>query len=60
MCRSTALVARLMSDDAGTTAIEYAMLAMVIAVALITAFTNLGTSIGTMWNSISLKVGGAG
>ncbi|GEM_PF-518849 len=60
MCRPTALVARLISDDTGTTAIEYAMLAMVIAVALITAFTNLGTSIGTMWNSVSLKVGGSG
>lgn len=60
MCRPIALVACLMSDDTGTTAIEYAILIMVIALALITAFTNLGTTIGTMWNSVSLKVGGSG
>lgn len=60
MTKLSALIAHLLSDPAGTTAIEYAMIAMVIAVALVTVFTNLGTDVTSMWNSISTKVTGAG
>lgn len=51
-----AILARLRAHQAGATAIEYAMLAMVIAVALVTAFTNLGTDISHLWSSISNQV----
>ncbi len=60
MCKPSALVAHLWSDQSGSTAVEYATLAMVIAVALITVFFNLGTDIGNLWNSISVKVSAGG
>lgn len=60
MRNPSALIAQLRSDRTGSTAVEYAMLAMVIAVALVTVFTNLGTDIGNLWNSVSTKVAGAG
>lgn len=59
MRKPSALVAHLWSDQSGTTAIEYALIAMLIAIALVTMFTNLGTEINSMWNSVSTKVDGA-
>jgi len=53
MYRLPALLMRLKADDSGSTATEYAVMAMVIAVALVTAFTALGTNISNMWNSVA-------
>jgi pilus assembly protein Flp/PilA len=58
MSRPRALLTGLASDDSGATAVEYAIMAMVIAMALITVFTTLGTSISNMWNSVATNVTG--
>jgi len=43
-------------EEAGATAIEYGLLASMIAVFLITAITVFGTSASTMWNSLSSHI----
>ena len=40
-------------DDAGVTAIEYALIAALIAVVIITAVTTLGNKISTTFTNIS-------
>jgi pilus assembly protein Flp/PilA len=39
-------------DESGATAIEYAMIAMSIAVAIIAAVNSLGTATNTMYTSV--------
>lgn len=46
-------------DEEGATAIEYALIAGLIAVAIIAALTALGGSIGSLFNNISEKLNGA-
>jgi pilus assembly protein Flp/PilA len=41
------------SDRRGVTALEYAMIASLIAVACVTIMTNLGTGLSTVLSSIS-------
>ena len=41
------------SNESGATAIEYALIASLIAVALVTVLTNLGTSLSTEFSEIS-------
>ncbi|MGH1592316.1 Flp family type IVb pilin (plasmid) [Methylobacterium phyllosphaerae] len=41
------------SDECGATAIEYGMIAALIAVAIITALQTLGTSLSTKFTAIS-------
>lgn len=60
MSRPCVLLRRLATDRSAATAIEYAITAMVIAVALITAASALGTSISNMWNSVAANVTNAG
>lgn len=43
----------LVRDEQGATAIEYGLIAALIAVAAITAMTALGTSLETTFNSVS-------
>jgi pilus assembly protein Flp/PilA len=40
-------------DDSGATAIEYGLIAALISVAAITAMTNLGTQLSTLFGNIS-------
>jgi pilus assembly protein Flp/PilA len=40
-------------DESGATSIEYALIACGIAVAIAGAVTNLGSSVQTMWTSVS-------
>jgi len=47
------LVSRFMKDEAGVTAIEYGLLASLIAVVIITAVTNIGTNLNTKFTAIS-------
>lgn len=47
------LFARFMNDESGATAIEYGLIAALIAVGIIAAATLLGGSISTLFNSIS-------
>ncbi|MBY0296014.1 MAG: Flp family type IVb pilin [Methylobacterium sp.] len=52
----TTLMKRFVSDESGATAIEYGLLATLIAVALIAAATTVGTNIGVMFNSVANKI----
>ncbi|MEL6567522.1 MAG: Flp family type IVb pilin [Pseudomonadota bacterium] len=46
-------LARFFKDESGATAIEYGLIAALIAVAIITAVTSLGTNAGNTFNSIA-------
>jgi pilus assembly protein Flp/PilA len=52
-------VSRFMNDESGATAIEYGLIAALIAVAIITAVTGLGTALSTKFNGISTSLNGA-
>ena len=43
-------------DESGATAIEYALIASGISVAIIVGFTSMATSMKTMFNSIASQV----
>ncbi|MEY3293119.1 MAG: hypothetical protein RJB12_890, partial [Pseudomonadota bacterium] len=47
----TKFVSQFMSDESGATAIEYGLIAALIAVVIISAVTALGTTIKTKFNS---------
>ena len=49
-------VTRFAADESGATAIEYALLAALIAVAIIGAATTIGKNIGNTMNNISNKL----
>ena len=46
-------ISRFAADESGATAIEYALLASLVAVAVIGAMTTLGTNIGKTFNNVS-------
>lgn len=50
-------VRRFLSDERGATAIEYAMIAAGIAVAIVAAVNSLGVSVKGMYDTISAAVG---
>lgn len=47
---------RFASDESGATAIEYGLIASLIAVAIITAVSTLGTKLGVTFDSVSAKL----
>lgn len=47
---------KLVRDEAGATAIEYGLIAALIAVAAITAMQSLGTSLSTTFTTVSDKL----
>ncbi|MHB1102362.1 MAG: Flp family type IVb pilin [Devosia sp.] len=47
------IFARFVKDESGATAIEYGLIAALIAVGIITAATTLGGSLSTLFNDIS-------
>ncbi len=47
------------TDESGVTAIEYALIATGISVAIIVGFNYMGTSLKTMYNSVAAKVAAA-
>lgn len=51
-------VLRFLRDEEGATAIEYGLIAGLIAVVLITTLTTLGTDIGAVFTKISDAVTG--
>jgi len=54
-----ALVHRFVEDESGATAIEYGLIAGLIAVALIVAFTTFGTSLQGLFGRVRDKAGNA-
>ena len=53
------LLARFARDDSGATAIEYGLIAALIAVGIIVAATTLGGSLSDLFNRISGKLNSA-
>jgi pilus assembly protein Flp/PilA len=47
---------RLVKDESGATAIEYGLIAALIAVALITGAGALGNALNTQFNTLSTKL----
>lgn len=47
---------KLIRDEAGATAIEYGLIAALIAVAAITAMQNLGTELNTTFTTVKDKM----
>lgn len=52
----TNLFSRFLKDESGATAIEYGLIAGLIAVAIITGATSLGGSLNSMFTNLSGKV----
>ena len=48
----TKIFAQFFKDESGATAIEYGLIAALIAVAAITAMGSLGTKVGTTFNNV--------
>lgn len=46
----------LLSNESGATAIEYGLIAALVAVAAITALTTLGTDLGTTFTDVSAQL----
>jgi pilus assembly protein Flp/PilA len=46
----------LVKDESGVTAIEYALIAALIAVAAIAAFTLVGTNLSNLFSTIAAKM----
>ncbi len=55
----TKLFARFLKNESGATAIEYGLIAALIAVAIMAGAGALGTSLDTKFNEISTAVDGA-
>ena len=53
------IVARFMRDESGATAIEYGLIAALIAVGIIAAATTLGGSLSSLFGRISTKLNAA-
>ena len=48
---------KMIRDTKGATAIEYGLIAALIAVAAITALGNVGNKLGSTFNNVSSKLG---
>jgi pilus assembly protein Flp/PilA len=53
-------VARLVRDESGATAIEYGLIAALVAVAIIAAAGALGTQIGTTFSTVVTEMQNSG
>ncbi len=52
----TNLISRFVRDENGATAIEYGLIAALIAVVVITGLTSVGTSLNTKFTSIATSL----
>jgi pilus assembly protein Flp/PilA len=53
------LISRFVRDESGATAIEYGLIAALIAVVIIGALTLVGTNLTTTFTNVSTKLGTA-
>ena len=51
-----AVVSRFLKDEAGATAIEYGLIAALIAVVIIGALTTVGSKLGGTFNNVAGKL----
>jgi pilus assembly protein Flp/PilA len=54
----TNLFARFVKDESGATAIEYGLIAALVAVAAIAGMTTLGTNLSSQFNAIAGRLKG--
>jgi pilus assembly protein Flp/PilA len=54
------LLSRFVKDEAGVTAMEYGLIAALIAVVIITAVRLVGTNLTTTFDTVAGSLGGAG
>jgi len=52
----TKLIARFRHDETGATAIEYALIASFIAVAIVAAAKGIGTNLNSTFNNVATNV----
>ena len=52
----TKYVTHFLKDETGATAIEYGLIAALIAVAIIAGATTVGTNLGTMFTTVAGKL----
>ncbi len=50
---------KLLRDKSGATAIEYGLIAALVSVAAVVALQNLGTSLNTMFSTVSTQLNSA-
>ena len=50
------MFSKLMKNESGATAIEYGLIAALIAIAAIAAFQLLGTNLSTIFNSVATQL----
>jgi pilus assembly protein Flp/PilA len=53
----TKLISRFVRDESGATAIEYGLIAALIAVVIITALTTIGSNLVTKFTSVGSALG---
>ena len=56
ICSMANLYSKLLKDDGGATAIEYGLIAALIAVAAIAAFQLVGTNLSGIFNSVATQL----
>ncbi|MBU1346053.1 MAG: Flp family type IVb pilin [Alphaproteobacteria bacterium] len=56
----TKFINKFVQDESGATAIEYGLIAALIAVVIIGAVQVLGTNISTAFTTVATSIGGAG
>ena len=54
----TKFVSKFAKNESGATAIEYGLIAALIAVVIITAVTTLGTGVADTFNTVAGEMGG--
>jgi len=54
----TKFLTKFVKDESGATAIEYGLIAALIAVVIISAVTAMGTSMKTKFNEVAVAMGG--
>jgi pilus assembly protein Flp/PilA len=47
------LLNNLQRDEAGATSIEYALIAGLVAIAIVSSITTLGNNLGATWNTVA-------
>jgi len=50
------MLTKFLKDESGATAIEYGLIAALVAVACITALTAMGTSLSSLFDTVKTKV----
>jgi len=51
-----AILVRFSNDDSGATAIEYGLIAAIVAVGIIVGLTNLSTGLNTLFNNVVINL----